>query len=101
MIPVPYSKAIPLKSSSKEYITIVLEDDSEYTGEFSSLRIDRDTIPEGKYAYDLRDSDGCTGDVCQVKNYILVNHFGTMVTDTPIEGIDDGPIVKEWWLSDE
>ena len=57
---------------------------------FTSLRIDRKTLPEGLYAYDLRDCDDCTGDPCQLKNYVMVNHWGTVVVREPIEGADEG-----------
>ena len=98
MIPVPYNEAVPQELSSKEYITIVLEDNTEYTGEFTDLRVDRKTIPEGLYAYDLRDAD-CSGDICQVQYIVWVNHFGTIITDKPITNIDDAPSVKDWWFT--
>ena len=57
---------------------------------FTSLRIDRKTLPEGLYAYDLRDCDDCSGDPCQLKNYVMVNHWGTVVVREPIEGANEG-----------
>ena len=100
MIPKPYKEVIPDNNDCKEFITIILEDGSTYTGEFSDLRIDRDTIPKGMYAYDLRDVDS-TGDICQVKNFIWVNYFGTIIMDEPIPNIENGQIVKEWWFVNE
>ena len=97
MVLISYNVAVPSDPKSKDFITIVLENGKEYTGEFSDLRIQRETIPEGKYAYDLRDVD-CEGNVRQVLYFARVNHFGTIITDTPIDNIEDGPIVTDWWF---
>ena len=100
MIPIPYSEAVPSDPNRKQYLVLVLENGLQYKGEFSDLRIQRDTIPEGTVAYDLRDAD-CSGDICQVQPFVLVNHFGTFITETPIPNIEEGPLVKEWWFSYE
>jgi hypothetical protein len=55
---------------------------------FSCLRIDRTTVPEGLYAYDVRHDDECQGDVCEIKPHILVNHWGTIICSEPIEMTD-------------
>lgn len=57
---------------------------------FSNYRIDRDTIPEGLRAYDLRDCDDLSGDPAELKSRVVVNHFGTIVVHEPIDGADDG-----------
>lgn len=57
---------------------------------FSSLRIDRNTLPEGLHGYDLRDSDDCDGTACEIKPYVLVNHFGTVICKKPVELNADG-----------
>ena len=57
---------------------------------FTSLRIDRKTLSEGLYAYDLRDCDDCTGNPCQLKNFVMVNHWGTVVLREPVEGAENG-----------
>lgn len=57
---------------------------------FSCLRIDRNTIPEGLHGYDLRDSDDCDGTVCEIKPFILVNHFGTVICKKPVELNENG-----------
>ncbi|MCM1167990.1 MAG: hypothetical protein NC401_18565 [Ruminococcus sp.] len=62
---------------------------------FTSLRIDRKSLPEGLYAYDLRDCDDCSGDPCEVKSFVLVNHWGTVIVKEPIEGADDGVELDE------
>ncbi len=57
---------------------------------FTNLRIARNSLPEGLHAYDLRDCDDCSGDPCEVKSFVLVNHWGTVIVKEPIEGADDG-----------
>ena len=62
---------------------------------FTNLRIDRKTLPEGLYAYDLRDCDECSGEPSEVKSFVLVNHWGTVVVREPIEGADDGVLMSK------
>lgn len=57
---------------------------------FNSLRIDRNTIPEGLHGYDLRDSDDCDGTACEIKPHIFVNHFGTVICKKPVELNENG-----------
>ena len=97
MRPVPYDEAIPKNPQQREILTIILEDNNQYSGEFSDIRIKRDTIPNNMYAYDLRESDE-GGKVCQVQYSVLVNYFGTIITKEPIKGIEDGPSIKDWWF---
>ena len=50
-----------------------------YQGYAAIIRIDRKTVPDGWYVYDLRHDD--YGDICEIKNaYIMVNHFGSFYT---------------------
>lgn len=55
---------------------------------FTSARIDRDTVPKGLYAYDVRHDDDCQGDPCQIKPFVFVNHWGTIICADPIEMSD-------------
>lgn len=55
---------------------------------FSNFRIDRCTVPDGLYAYDLRDS--CDGIANELKSYVTVNHFGTVLVKEPIAGAENG-----------
>lgn len=50
---------------------------------FTNLRVDRKTLPEGMAAYDVRDS--CDGNFYQVANYVMVNHWGTIIGFDRIE----------------
>jgi hypothetical protein len=61
------------------------------TALFTSLRIDRDELPVGLHAYDIRHGD--TGmDAIELKDSILVNHMGTVITKEPIDIGDKGYI---------
>ena len=57
---------------------------------FTCLRVDRDTVPEGMHAYDLRHDDECQGIICEIAPFIMVNHWGTILTSEPIALTDDG-----------
>ena len=57
---------------------------------FSSLRIDRSTLPKGLYLYEVRHDDGCQGIACQIARGIMVNHWGTLITREPIKLPPDG-----------
>lgn len=56
---------------------------------FSNLRIERDSIPKGLYAYDVRDCD-CDGRFLEVKDHIMVNHLGTIIGKDKIPLDDQG-----------
>ena len=56
-----------------------------YPGYFADIRIDRKTVPEGWYVYDIRHSDDDGMEVAEIKNgYIWANHFGTFMTQTKL-----------------
>lgn len=55
---------------------------------FTCARIDRTTVPEGMYAYDVRHDDDCQGEPCQIKPLVIVNHWGTIICAEPIEMSD-------------
>lgn len=55
-----------------------------YPAVFTNFRLDRATIPDGYFAYDLRESDE-TSEFCEIADNILVNHGGTVITKTPID----------------
>ena len=39
---------------------------------FTSIRIKRDTVPDGLYTYDVRHDDECRGIPCEIAPYLLV-----------------------------
>ena len=51
---------------------------------FTNLRIDRSTVPEILHCYDIRETDGFSGVAASVERYVLVNHWGTILSKEPI-----------------
>lgn len=51
---------------------------------YTSSRVNRNTVPEGFYCYDLRGSDYDPGKPITVENWVVVNHAGTVVTAKPV-----------------
>lgn len=49
------------------------------TGFFTNERIQRDSVPEGFYQYEVRHDDCCQGIPCEVAKGILVNFWGTLL----------------------
>lgn len=54
-------------------------------GLFTCLRIDRKTIPEGWYMYEVRHDDECQGDPVEIALGIMVNHYGTLIVKEPFD----------------
>ena len=57
-------------------------------GLFTNLRIDRKTLPEGMYAYDIRDCDS-NGRCESIAKHVLVNHWGTIITPNQIQSLEN------------
>ena len=55
---------------------------------FTNARVDRSTVPDGLFCYDVRGSDVDPGDLCVIENNVLVNHSGTII------GIEDYMLEK-------
>lgn len=56
---------------------------TEIKGFFTSLRVNRDTLPEGWYAYDIRHTD--TGAFGTLEPHVWADHMGTLVTQTKVD----------------
>lgn len=56
---------------------------TENEGIFNNLRIDRSSLPEGWYAYDIM--HGETGGLLLLREFVLVNHIGTFLTKKRVE----------------
>ena len=76
---------------------------------FTNLRIDRSTVPKSLYCYDIRETDGFSGVAVSVERYVLVNHWGTILSKEPfplengryeIES-DDIVYLDEFCMADE
>lgn len=83
-----------LQKYVKEEMEIISWRGKEY--EFSDMRIDRDTIPNGKYLYEIADGDS-DGEPARIRPSILVNFFGTLISDEPLDFGDDDVI----WITEE
>lgn len=57
---------------------------------FTDIRIQRDTVPEGLHRYEIRHTDDDWGEPCQLGYGIMVNHFGTLITNEAIQLGPDG-----------
>ena len=64
--------------------------------DFSDMRIDRSTVPEGRYQYEVADDDESQGNPARIKRGIVVNFFGTLISDVPLALGRDGVL----WLHD-
>ncbi len=75
---IKYDEAI----SNADPFTIYIEE-KEVEGYFTNARVDRDSLPVGKYAYDLR--EGEDGEICAIEETVIVNHAGTFLCSEPID----------------
>lgn len=55
---------------------------------FTNERLRKTYIPEGFYKYDIRHDDDCAGDMVELKDSVLVNHWGTVISKEPFEPIE-------------
>lgn len=56
------------------------DDGATYHFIWSEIRVDRRTLPEGWYAFDVRGDEDC-GEPCSIEeNYVFVNHWGTILS---------------------
>lgn len=71
---------------------------------FTSVRIDRNSVPKGLYHYEVRHDDESCGDPVQIAKGIMVNHWGTILLCTPIKLPSDGYLdidpEKDWSYSE-
>ena len=52
---------------------------------FTCLRCDRETLPKGMYMYEVRHDDYGRGDPCEIADWIMVNHWGTVISNRPVK----------------
>lgn len=64
--------------------------------DFSDVRIDRSTVPTERYQYEVTGDDVSGGDPARVQRGVLVNFFGTLISDVPLPLVDDNVL----WLRD-
>lgn len=51
---------------------------------YSNLRVDRSTVPEELFVYDIRHADEDWGYAAELKSSVLVNHMATILSDHEI-----------------
>ena len=51
---------------------------------FTNLRVKRCTVPAKYYLYEVRHDDECQGIPVEVAKWIMVNHWGTLISNRPI-----------------
>ena len=64
--------------------------------DFSDMRIDRSTVPEKRYQYEVADDDESQGNPSRIRRGIMVNFFGTLISDVPLPLEEDEVL----WLKD-
>jgi hypothetical protein len=52
---------------------------------FTNARIDRASVPKGYYLYEVRHDDDQQGDPVQLGRWIMVNHWGTLISNKPVK----------------
>lgn len=62
---------------------------------FTSLRIDRDELPQGVLAYDIRHADDDGMEAAEIAKYVMVNHMGTVITKEPLDFDKYGTLILE------
>ena len=62
---------------------------------FTECRIDRATVPEGVYRYELRHGDEDWGEPVELARSIFANYYGTVLTHEPFQLPIDGWIPME------
>ena len=62
---------------------------------FNDYRIDRDTVPAGKYMYEV--ADDCDATPIRIRPGIMINFYGTIVSDEPLALDANGTV----WLGDD
>lgn len=89
----------------KSYFVVFDPNGKEYEGYWSDIRVDRDTLPEGWYAYDIRESDSEEDDEWWLatieENYVFVNHAGTFLTEEKLPLEEDASGRKRAYFSED
>ena len=74
-----------MENADEEIFELVMVDDIPAI--FTNSRVSKDNVPKGLYCYDIRHDDSCQGIACEIKPFILVNHWGSIITkeEIPLE----------------
>lgn len=52
---------------------------------FTAMHVDKSTVPKGLYLYEVRHDDEGHSEPVQIGNWILVNHWGTLISSQPVK----------------
>ena len=52
---------------------------------FTECRLDRSTVPEGVYRYEIRHADENWGEPIELSRSIVINYYGTVLTREPFQ----------------
>lgn len=78
-----------------DQLTIWLADGQVARGYYTCCRVKPEEVPAGMFKYDIREDDWGNGDMCELKEFVLVNHHGTFITAMPID-CKAGVEIAEW-----
>ena len=67
-------------------------------GLFADYRVNRDTIPDGYFMYEIRHDDDCQGDPVQIAKWVMVNFLGTLLVKEPFE-LEPSPTINNAYLN--
>lgn len=85
MAQISYDEAV----KQGQNMTVTSPDGRAFDGQYCDPKLDRMTMPEGVYAYDIRhDDDGCGIFVELCHGYVTVNNAGTFFTNIPIPELE-------------
>lgn len=77
-----------LLNANEETFELVEIDGKEVL--FTNGRLDRTTVPEGLFCYDIRESEGFSGEPVTLEPYVTVNHWGTVLSKDEFTLNDEG-----------
>ena len=92
-----------MRYKGEDVRTTVFEDVSVFDRPmlFTCCRCDRSTLPKGMYMYEVRHDDDQQGIPCEIAEHILVNHWGTLITNKSIKLKSNGTGRRPYRLIDE
>lgn len=68
---------------------------------FTSVRINRDIIPDNVFAYDIRANDNGTNDFATIEPFVRVNHTGTILSKPPLMSNEEYVEIGDYGFFDE
>ena len=88
-----------LKGIDLDYLTLQIKENGNRRtvhGYFYNGRRSSFTQPKGYNIYDLRETDDGECDIASIKDFVLVNHYGTFITNETIACANNELEVISW-----